>query len=198
MAKTDGELVAASLQGDPRAFEEIVARHQRLVFNIIYHYLGRRNDVEDMAQEVFLRVFTSLESFDQGRPLEPWVSRITVNCCLDELRKVRSRKLVLFSDLNEGEEDRIRDFFDQFNQRTLWSQAEAEESFGLLHKLMNKLSGKDRMAFVLREIQGVNYPELAEILNTTELGARIRVSRARQKLQKAFAKIVIREQGRKP
>ena len=89
MARSDVELVAAVLRGDPHAFEEIVARHQRLVFNIIYRYLGRRDEVEDLAQEVFLKVFASLRSFDNSRPLLPWISRITANRCLDEVWKIR-------------------------------------------------------------------------------------------------------------
>jgi len=63
-AKTDAQLVEATVEGDPQAFEEIVERYQRLVFNIIYHYMGRRNEVEDLAQEVFLKVFRALDTFD--------------------------------------------------------------------------------------------------------------------------------------
>lgn len=190
MAKTDAELVAATLEGDPQAFEEIVNRYQKLVFNIIYHYLGHKNEVEDLAQEVFLKVFSSLESFDQGRALQPWICRITANCCLDELRKPRYRRLILFSDLSEEEEERLEYFFEQFTRGDGLTQVEAEKSFELLHKVMSKLGEKDKMAFVLRELQGLSYAEIAQALKTSELGARIRVSRSRKKLQEEFGKIL--------
>lgn len=191
MAKTDAQLVTAVLEGDPQAFEEIVARHQRLVFNIVYRYLGRRNEVEDLAQEVFLRVFLSLERFDNRHPLQPWISRITVNCCLDELRKIRHRRVTLFSDLSKDEETRFEYLFERFTEGKVLTQVEADESFELLQKVMGKLGKKDKMAFVLRELQGLSYAELAEALNTSELGARIRVSRARKKLQEEFAKYLV-------
>ena len=79
MPKTDEELVKATLEGDTYAFEEIVERYQRLVFHIIYHYVGARDVVEDLAQEVFLKVFRALETFDMRGPLKAWVSRITAN-----------------------------------------------------------------------------------------------------------------------
>lgn len=190
MAKADAQLVAAVLEGDPQAFEEIVTQHQRLVFNIIYRYLGRRNEVEDVAQEVFLRVFSSLGRFDSKRPLRPWISRITANCCLDELRKVRHRRLTLFSDLSKEEETRMEYLFAQFTDGEVLTEAEEDKSFGLLQKVMRKLGKKDKMAFVLRELQGLSYAELAAALNTSELGARIRVSRSRKKLLAEFSKIL--------
>ena len=134
MARSDAELVAAVLEGDSHAFEEIVAANQKLVFSIIYRYLGRRDQVEDLAQEVFLKVFSSLRTFDNNRPLLPWISRITANCCLDEIRKIRRRKLTLFSDLSEEEEARIEYFFGQFRQGRALTQEQSEESFLLMKK----------------------------------------------------------------
>lgn len=194
MAGTDAELVAATLEGDSQAFEEIVARHQKLVFNIIYHYLGRRGEAEDLAQEVFLRLFSALENFDSGRPLQPWISRITVNCCLDELRKARHRRLALFSDLSEDEEKGIEYRFERFVEGNILTAEQTQESFELLQRVMDKLRKKDRMAFVLREIEGQSYAELAQALGTSELAARIRVSRSRKKLQEEFAKILLGRQ----
>ena len=77
MRRTDEELVKATLEGAPYAFEEIVERYQRLVFSIIYHYVGARDVVEDLAQEVFLKVFRSLATFDMRGPLKAWVSALT-------------------------------------------------------------------------------------------------------------------------
>ena len=183
MARTDAQLVKATLAGEPHAFEEIVERYQRLVFHIIYHYLGRRDEVEDMAQEVFLKVFRSLETFDAKRPLKAWISRITANTCLDEVRKARKRKTQLFADLGGDEEGRVEYFYERFSQQSALSERDVQELFELLEKLMGRLNEKDKMAFVLRELEGLSYPEIAQALQTSELAARIRVSRSKRRLQ---------------
>ena len=190
MARTDAQLVKATLEGDPHAFEEIVGRYQRLVFNIIYHYGGRRDEVEDLAQEVFLKVFRSLDTFDAKRPLKSWISRITANTCLDEIRRAPRHKFRLFTDLGRDEENRIEYFYDRFSQNSALSERDVQELFELLERLMERLSKKDKMAFVLRELEGLSYPEIAQTLGTTELAARIRVSRSKKRLQKDLEQVL--------
>lgn len=184
MEKSDAELVIESLNGGSRAFEEIIRRYQRLVFNIAYHYLGRRNEVEDIAQEIFLKLYRSLDRFDTNRSLQAWVSRIAANACLDELRKIKSRRVSSFADFNQDEEDRINYLFEKTAAGAGLSQQESEESLALLQKAMEELSEKDRMAFVLREMEGMEYAGVAEALNASQTAVRIRVSRARKKLQR--------------
>jgi len=190
MAKTDGELVDQILAGDSNAFEQLISRYQKLVFNIIYHYMGRRGEVEDLAQEVFLKVFKSLDRYDQSRPMKAWIAKITTNRCFDEMRKARYSRVQLFSDLTDGEKDRIQHYYDQCARGASLTEAEAEECFALLHKLMNQLSEKDKVAFVLREVEGLEYSEVAQTLQTSQLGARIRVSRTRRRLQHSLAKLL--------
>ena len=188
--KTDAQLVKATVEGDPHAFEEIVERYQRLVFNIIYHYLGSRNEVEDLAQEVFLKVFRALNTFDATRPLKSWIARITANTCLDEIRKVPKRKVRVFADLGGDEESKIEYFYERFGQQSALTEEDVEEMFQLLEKLMERLNRKDKMAFVLRELEGLSYPEIAQALETSELAARIRVSRSKRRLQKDLEDIL--------
>ena len=190
MAKTDGELVDQILAGDSNAFEQLISRYQKLVFNIVYHYMGRRGEVEDLAQEVFLKVFKSLDRYDQSRPMKAWIAKITTNRCLDEMRKARYSRVQLFSDLTDGEEDRIQHYYDQSARGASLTEAEAEECFALLHTLMNQLNEKDKVAFVLREVEGLEYSEVAQTLQTSQLGARIRVSRTRRRLQHSLAKLL--------
>lgn len=189
MSKTDAELVCEALDGDGNSFKLIVERYQRLVFNIVYHYLGRPDEVEDIAQEVFLKVFRSLHTFDTSRPLQSWISRITSNTCLDELRKRRHRKTRSFADLSEEEEKRIKFIYEKAADSDHLTEEEANGAFGLLQVALDELPDKDRMAFVLREMEGLGYSEIAESLQTTELAARIRVSRARKKLQSKFQRL---------
>lgn len=191
MPKTDEELVKATLEGDTYAFEEIVERYQRLVFHIIYHYVGARDVVEDLAQEVFLKVFRSLKTFDMRGPLKAWVSRITANTCLDELRRNRKQKVVTFSDLGSDDESRIEEFFEQFTSQGILTEKDVSELFVLLEKLMGRLNDKDKMAFVLRELEGLSYSDVAQAMKTTEVAVRIRISRSKKKLQNDLEDILL-------
>lgn len=182
MAKTDSELVAETLRGDPEAFEEIVRRYQTKVFGIIYHYLGRRAVVEDIAQEVFLKLFRSLSKFDTSRSMDAWISKIAVNSCYDELRRERSRKATLFSDLGRDDEDRLESFYSKFTKGAYLTEVEVEELVEVFQRLISQLAEKDRMALVLREVEGMSYGEIASIMGATELAVRVRVSRSRQQL----------------
>ncbi len=185
MGSSDRELVESALKGDGLAFQAIVERYQRLVFNIVFHYLGRREEVEDIGQEVFLRVYRSLARYDPERPLKAWVCRITANACLDELRKRKIRKTELFSDVGEDEAG-TQTFLDRFTSGTVLTEFEAERMFAWLHGLLDELPKKDKMAFVLREMEGMGYSEIAPAMETTEPAVRIRVSRSRKKLLKSL------------
>ena len=191
MPKTDEELVKATLEGDTHAFEEIVERYQRLVFSIIYHYVGGRDLVEDLAQEVFLKVFRSLATFDMRGPLKSWVSRITANTCLDELRRLRRQKVCTFTDLSGDDESRIEDFFEQFTSKGLLTENDVSDLFVLLEKLLGRLNDKDKMAFVLREMEGLSYADVAQAMKTTEVAVRIRISRSKKKLQTDLEEILL-------
>lgn len=195
MIKSDADLVLEALAGEARAFEEIIQRYQKLVFNIVYHYLGRRNEVEDLAQEVFIKLYRSLDRFDTGRPLKAWIGRIASNACLDEIRRARNRKQRSFSDLSLEEEERIQHFYEKSGQGDSLTQIEADESFQLLQIALGELGDKDRMAFVLREMEDLEYEEVAQALNSSQVAVRIRVSRARKKLQQRV-KHLLRCKGR--
>ncbi|MEE2839963.1 MAG: RNA polymerase sigma factor [Acidobacteriota bacterium] len=191
MLKADEELVKATLEGDSLAFEEIVERYKRLVFSIIYHYVGGRDLVEDLAQEVFLKVFLSLETFDMRGPLKPWISRITANTCLDELRRLRRQRVYTFTDLSADDESRIEEFFEQFTSTGILTENDVSDLFALFEKLLGRLNDKDKMAFVLREMEGLSYAEVAQAMRTTEVAVRIRISRSKKKLQKNLEEILL-------
>lgn len=182
ITSSDEELVAQTLGGNPRAFEELIRRYQKLVFNIAYHHLGRSAELEDIAQDVFLKSFRALESYQPGRSFKAWIARITVNCCLDELRRRRVRKLSLFSDMGQEEKDDLESFFDQHSAGQTLTDEQADKMLNLVSQILSDLPESERSAFVLRELEGLEYPEIAETLGTTELAIRIRVSRARKKI----------------
>ena len=100
---SEGALVQRAQAGEETAFREIVERYQSKVFSIIHGVVRQRNDVEDIAQQVFAKVYVSLKSFDFRSSLITWIYKITVNECFDYLRKRKVRKLVYESDLSEDE-----------------------------------------------------------------------------------------------
>jgi RNA polymerase sigma-70 factor, ECF subfamily len=97
----DFKLIEAFRSGDEKAFEEIVRRYHRQVANIIYLTLGNREEVDDLSQEVFVRVFRSLGRFEYDSSLYSWIYRIAVNLCIDEIRKKKIRKLIPLDFLTE-------------------------------------------------------------------------------------------------
>src|SRR5271165_2235805 len=103
----EGALVQRAQTGDEAAFREIVERYQSKVFSIIHGIVRQRNDVEDIAQQVFAKVYMSLRNFDFRSSLITWIYKITVNECFDYLRKRKVRKLVYESDLSEDEVRRV-------------------------------------------------------------------------------------------
>src|SRR5262245_47501750 len=103
----EGSLVQRAQAGDDAAFREIVQRYQSKVFSIIHGIVRQRNDVEDIAQQVFAKVYVSLKSFDFRSSLITWIYKITVNECFDYLRKCKVRELVYESDLSEDEVRRV-------------------------------------------------------------------------------------------
>src|ERR1044071_2399648 len=103
----EGALVRRAQSGEEAAFREIVERYQSKVFSIIHGIVRHRNDVEDIAQQVFAKVFFSLRNFDFRSSLITWIYKITVNECFDYLRKKKVRKLVYESDLSEDEARRV-------------------------------------------------------------------------------------------
>ena len=112
----EGALVRRAQNGDEGAFREIVERYQSKVFSIIHGIVRQRNDVEDIAQQVFAKVYLSLKSFDFRSSLITWIYKITVNECFDYLRKRKVRKLVYESDLSEDEVRRVENSEPQANR----------------------------------------------------------------------------------
>jgi RNA polymerase sigma-70 factor (ECF subfamily) len=189
MPNAEADLVLQAIKGDADAFEELVRRYQRLVFNIVYHYLGRGAEVEDLAQEVFLKFYRSLERYDRTRPLKHWIGKIAVNRCLDEIRRRKNPRVKSLADLSEQDSGRLERIFEISGQRHL-TEEEAEQCLQYLQQAMACLSDKDRAAFVLRELEDMDYAEVAGVLSSSEVAVRIRVSRARKRLQEELERML--------
>ncbi len=183
----DHQLVARCKKGDERAFEELVRKYQQTVFNLIYHHLGHRSDVEDIAQKIFIKVYFSLERFDNKRAFFPWLYRIILNQCYDELRHVRRQRVHTFTDLSLHEVEAIERLINQ-SDLTSPPAEDRQELYSLLYKLLDQLPDKQRTAVVLRDLEEVPYERMAEILGWTEQAARLKVFRGRARLRELMGR----------
>ena len=171
---------------DEMAFREIVDRYQAKVFSIIYGILRNHNDAEDIAQQVFAKIYFSIQNFDFRSSLLTWIYKITVNECYDYLRKKRVRKLVYESDFFQRSRCgwRIRNR-PQIRLRR-WTRLAQQD---LILKLLWKISEEDRSLILLKEVEGHSVEELSEMTGMNENTIKVKLFRARQKLVKAAQRL---------
>ncbi len=176
----DRELVRRAQAGDKEAFEELVRRHQHRVFAVAGGILRRREDVEDVAQQVFVKAYFSLKRFDQRAAFSTWLYKITVNECWDLLRKKKVRPLVYESDLSEEQAgqfsaaERL-----ESGAQDVSDKLEAQQQ---VENLLQGLDERDRMMLILKEVEGFAIDEIAEILNLNANTVKVRLFRARRRI----------------
>jgi RNA polymerase sigma-70 factor (ECF subfamily) len=167
-------LVRATLGGDPTAFECIILRYETRVMTLASRLLGAREEARDVAQEVFLRAFKYLHRLDLRKPVEPWLMRITVNVSRDVMRR-RQRRQHTFVEHDE------QDTVDGSPGPLDWLVRKEERR--LLLTALDALPYKERLALVLRDVEGLSTSEVAEILQSSETTVRSQVSRGRVRLK---------------
>ena len=176
----DRELVRRAQGGDKEAFEELVRRHQHRVFAVAGGILRRREDVEDVAQQVFVKAYFSLKRFDQRAAFSTWLYKITVNECWDLLRKKKVRPLVYESDLSEEQAgqfsaaERL-----ESGAQDVSDKLEAQQQ---VENLLQGLDERDRMMLILKEVEGFAIDEIAEILSLNANTVKVRLFRARRRI----------------
>ncbi|HMP51442.1 MAG TPA: sigma-70 family RNA polymerase sigma factor [Candidatus Melainabacteria bacterium] len=183
--KSDRDLVMACQRREPAAFEELVKRHQKTVYVLLYQLAPDWTDTSDLAQEVFIRVWRSITNLRNPNAFRSWLTQIVTNIFYDELRK-RPRKLPTvsmdepYTDEDSGESP-TRDIPDE----SLVPEEDAlnKELSQVIRESMMKLPEQFRTAIVLREVEGLSYEEIA-VITKTEMGTvKSRIARARTKLQ---------------
>jgi RNA polymerase sigma-70 factor (ECF subfamily) len=183
----EGSLVRRAQSGDESAFREIVERYQSKVFSIIHGIVRQRNDVEDIAQQVFAKVYFSIRNFDFRSSLITWIYKITVNECFDYLRKKKVRKLVYESDMSEDEVRRVENTEPAVDRGTRTDSTLARRDY--IVKLMDRVSDEEKQLLVLKEVEGYSVEELAGMLKMNENTIKVKLFRARQKLVKAAQRL---------
>lgn len=183
----EGTLVRRAQAGDDSAFREIVEKYQSKVFSIIHGIVRQRNDVEDIAQQVFAKVYFSIRNFDFRSSLITWIYKITVNECFDYLRKKKVRKLVYESDMSEDEVRRVENTEPIVDRSTRTDSTLARRDY--IVKLMDRVSDEEKNLLMLKEVEGYSVEELAGMLKMNENTIKVKLFRARQKLVKAAQRL---------
>lgn len=185
-ALEDGDVVSAFLAGEERAFEELVQRYQGRLLNFVYRTIGDRDRAEDLVQEVFIRVYRHLGRFDRAKKFSTWIYTIASNLAKNELRNRSRNPLVLFQTIKAKFEDEERPLqFEDAHARPddLYRKRHLRE---VVESSVSRLPAHHREVFVLRELEGKSYEEIAEITGVNLGTVKSRLNRARS----SFAEIV--------
>ena len=181
---TDEDLVQRTQAGDVTAFDTLVLRYRRKLTAIAWRFFSDHADAEDMAQEAFVRAFTNLEKLRPGVPFHNWLYRVTINLCLDRVRKERRRPQQLEPDLTQPEEEWL--------ERQLYrEEADPEPRFvnhliaqQLISRVLERIAPKDRLVLHLLYCEGQSVEEVATTLGWTKTNVKVRAFRARRVLRK--------------
>jgi RNA polymerase sigma factor (sigma-70 family) len=179
---TEQELIFGLRQGEESAFKELVIRFQDKVFNTALGLLQHHIEAEDIAQEVFIQVFRSIQNFKEESHLSTWIYRITVTKSLDHLRSKKRKKRFGFIISIFGDNNLPVYEPEDFNHPGVLQ--ENKEDAAILFKVIDQLPENQRTAFVLNKVEGLGYREIAAILNTTESAVDSLLQRAKQNLRK--------------
>src|SRR5216684_5554822 len=174
------QLVRSAQKGDKEAFEELVRRHQHRVFAVAGGILRRREDVEDIAQQVFVKAYFSLKRFDQRAAFSTWLHKITVNECWDLLRKRKARPLVYESDFSE---EQSRQYASP--DRKVAQGPDTSDRLAMrqrLERMLSQLEKRDRAMLVLKEVEGFSVEEIAESMGLNANTVKVRLFRARRRI----------------
>lgn len=174
------ELIRQAKKGDLKAYEDIIGLYEKRVFSTIYYMVKNDNDVEDIAQEVFIKIYKNLNNFKEESSLYTWIYRITVNVCIDELKK---RKKVVYIDEKIDTKDGEVELQLPDNSKSPTDIAEDNELKYRLEKCIKKLPESQRMMIILRDIKGFTYMEIAEIMKMNLGTVKSKINRARAALK---------------
>ena len=184
-AQLVGLLVRRCIAGDAAAWEEIVQRYHRRIYNICYRFSGSGDDAQDLAQEVFIKMYRTLGTYDVERgAFMTWVTTMTRNLLVDHFRKTKHDRVTDSLDAAPSEHEDSMPLSDQIQDKNLPPDAhvESRETSESVHRALQKLSPELREAVILRDLQDLDYREIAAVLKVPEGTVKSRINRGRAEL----------------
>ena len=185
MGRTDAELIAEVLQGRTASFEILVQRHSPRVFAIARRYARRDSEIEDIAQEVWLKSFQKLATFRGDAPFEHWLARLTVRTCYDFLRGHQRNRERTFSELSEPEQD----WLDRVVTNPDDALESADAARQLVERILDELSPSARLVITLLEIEERSVREISDLTGWSVASVKVRAFRARAEMKKRLARL---------
>lgn len=177
------ELIERCLDGDQQAWEAIVRQHWRKVFNVAYKFVGKHDEAEDLTQDIFLKIFKALRTFDRRANFQTWIISISRNLCIDHYRSVRKERQTIARDVDAGELQPVS------ADRGPYAAAEHQDLRAMLRQALHTLPATLRTAVVLRDLQELSYQEIADHLRLPEGTVKSRINRGRLELARQLKRL---------
>jgi len=185
---SDQEIIEQLKQGSETAFRKLVENHQKLVVNTCFGLVHNREDAEDIAQDVFIEVYRSIQQFRADSKLSTWLYRIAVNRSLNHIRDNKKHKW--FQSFGKDEEAKSRQLF-QVESSAADNPAyemENKQRAAILHEAINSLPENQKVAFTLNKYEELSYQEISEVMDMSVSSVESLLFRAKQNLQKKLYK----------
>jgi RNA polymerase sigma-70 factor (ECF subfamily) len=182
---TDDELVKLVLAGDEAAFAGIFKRYRKLVVHLVSRFFRQRQEIEDLVQQSFTKIYFSLKDFRGGhdKSFSAWMSRLTINACYDELRRRGRRSENLFSEFTDEE----RRSFEQIAGENSPNAEKTMVAKDLAEKILSQLDAKERLALTLLHGEDFSVAEIAQVVGWSESNVKTRLFRCRNNLRNIFS-----------
>jgi RNA polymerase sigma-70 factor, ECF subfamily len=180
---TSDALIAQCLSGDQAAWEAIVRQHWRKVFNVAYKFVGRHEEAEDLTQDIFLKIFKALHTFDRRANFQTWIISISRNLCIDHYRSVRKERQTMARDVDAS------NLQPASKERGPYAFAEHQDLRELLRQALQTLPLTLRTAVILRDLQELSYQEIAARLALPEGTVKSRINRGRIELAQQLTRL---------
>ncbi len=178
-------LVRRCVSGDAAAWQEIVQQYHRRIYNICYRFSGSPDDASDLAQEVFIKMYRTLSTFDTTRAsFMTWVTTVTRNLLVDHFRKGKYDRITDSLDATPGSQEDGITIADQLEDKSASPETKmrSQETQKLVHEALKRLSPELREAVILRDLQDMDYKDIAKVLNVPEGTVKSRINRGRTEL----------------
>jgi len=176
-------LIRRCLKGDQSAWDQIVKQYWRKVFNVAYKFVGRHDEAEDLAQDIFLKIFKSLDTFDRRANFQTWLISVSRNLCIDHYRSVRKERETIDRDVDAGQ------LTPASREASPMAALEQRDRVALLRQALAALPDTLRTAVLMRDIQELSYQEIADTLRLPEGTVKSRINRGRTELARQVKKL---------
>lgn len=180
--RKEQRLVLQAQKGNVKAFEELVLEHQKIIYNIIYRIMNNPEDTYDLSQETFIKAYTNIKQYNKKSKFSTWLYRIATNASLDELRRRKGKQTFSTNQVVEGKDNEMILEYEDASEN-VEEKIVKQEKTDIVACALKELNKNHRTILVLREMQGLSYDEISQILDITLGTVKSRISRARQEMK---------------